>query len=240
METIGDDWTLHGWLVSTPDVVASIASALRSAQQATAPTHDLEHVLAIGTEGKALGDGRELILEVLRAGSTLEVLAGAIWNGIERLMDARAVTPSALQAKFLQDGVGLLSYSGLDAFFSGLEGLIGSPRPHIRQAMAAEHNERGDSQEWFVNNNYNITTNSDIEWRFVAEPDNEPTDGWPIEKRLQGAREHEQCGLTRQLSEGSLALLASGACFREPMSRFHLLAVLHARMKLSKRWASLW
>ena len=76
-----------------------------------------------------------------------------------------------MQEKFLQDGAGLLNYSGLEAFFGGLERIVGSPKPNVIEAMAADHCESVDSKEDFTANNYEVTTTSEMEWRFVAEPD---------------------------------------------------------------------
>ena len=40
--------------------------------------------------------------------------------------------------------------------------------------MAAEHSERPDSLIDFTTSNYSVTTTSEVEWRFVAEPKNAP------------------------------------------------------------------
>ena len=61
-----------------------------------------------------------------------------------------------LQAKFLQDGAGVMSYSGLSTFFRGLEGKIGAPDPNVLSAMRSEHTERGDCGEPFTTPNYEV------------------------------------------------------------------------------------
>ena len=44
------------------------------------------------------------------------------------------------------------SFGGLSTFFSGLEGLVGTPNPSLRAAMHLEHCKSLDSAEWFALN----------------------------------------------------------------------------------------
>ena len=43
-----------------------------------------------------------------------------------------------------------LSYSGLDTFFGGLESVVGSPDPNLRQTMEDEHTKRADADQEFM------------------------------------------------------------------------------------------
>ena len=76
----------------------------------------------------------------------------------------------------------LSSDGGLPAFFNGLEPRIGSPDPKVLKDMAADHQERADANVEFTTGNYSVVTTSDIEWKFVFEP--ETAIRWPIEERL--------------------------------------------------------
>eukprot|EP00962_Isochrysis_galbana_P019148 scaffold5578_cov110-Isochrysis_galbana.AAC.2 len=49
--------------------------------------------------------------------------------------------PPEGESKFA-GGLQQLSFSGLDTFFGGLEGLVGAPAPKVREAMQAEHTDR--------------------------------------------------------------------------------------------------
>ena len=50
-------------------------------------------------------------------------------SSIEELVSSRAATGAEFQAKFLQEGAGLLSYGGLNMFFGGLSKVVGDPHP---------------------------------------------------------------------------------------------------------------
>ena len=52
-----------------------------------------------------------------------------------------------LQTKFLQEGAGLLTYSGLNTFYGGLGARIGDPNANVDDQMAHEHTECGDAHE---------------------------------------------------------------------------------------------
>ena len=96
-----------------------------------------------------------------------------------------------MQEKFLQDGARLLNYSGLEAFFGGLERIVGSPKPNVIEAMAADHCESVDSKEDFTANNYEVTTTSEMEWRFVAEPDH-ANGAFPEERKISYPAKHRK------------------------------------------------
>jgi len=101
---------------------------------------------------------------------TLE-LTERVWQGVELLREAYAVTTTELHAKYLQDGQYFtLSYGGLETFFGGLEALVGSPTPQLREAMNKEHTEALDSRVKFTTGNYHVKTTSEIEYWFVVAP----------------------------------------------------------------------
>ena len=53
---------------------------------------------------------------------------------------ARATSGIELHSKFVQeDGAFTLDYGGIGVFFSGLEGLVGSPHPQLVQGIKSEH-----------------------------------------------------------------------------------------------------
>lgn len=166
-------WTIQGWL-SSLDIAPVIAQALTP--PSSAPPLDFLRDEAACT--------RQWLSRSLRAAG-LGGLTHTVWAAVEQLRIES--TPTELQDKFLQEGVGLLSYSGLSTFFGGLEAKIGSPQPNVHAAMEAEHTQREDSDDKMTTENYGITTTSAIEWRFVGEPDSPPHGGWPVEERLRAA-----------------------------------------------------
>ena len=78
--------------------------------------------------------------------------------------------------------------AGLSTFFSGLEGIVGSPDPNVLEAMRAEHSNGPDSFQLFTTANYGVTTTSEIEFHFVAEPEQPPASGWPAETKNASVR----------------------------------------------------
>ena len=97
---------------------------------------------------------------------------------------AEAPTASELSEKFAAESF-TLNFGSLDTFFSGLEGLLGAPSPDLRKAMSREHCQSLDSQMNFVTPFYAITTCSETEWWYVADPmhglDELQLAAWPIE-----------------------------------------------------------
>jgi len=49
--------------------------------------------------------------------------------------------------------------------------------------MMEEHTARSDSKKEFKSPNYGVTTTSEVEWKFVAKPD-DPVEHWPREEKL--------------------------------------------------------
>jgi hypothetical protein len=167
------DWSVAGWLQAV-ELEEFTASALKP---------------LLGDDPLAfLRNG--LTLDSLRArlrDAGLEGLAAPVWAEVGKLRKERTATSSEMQAKFQQEGAGMLSYGGLSTFYSGLEGMIGSPHPDVRLAMKLDHTKHDDSHADFTTHNYEVTSTSAIEYRFVAQPDNPPAEGWPVEEKLRRA-----------------------------------------------------
>jgi NLR family CARD domain-containing protein 3 len=123
-----------------------------------------------------------------RLTSGIDVLIGRLSSALENLASDAAPTAEQLQAKFMQDGAGLLAYGDLNTFFGGLEAVVGAPLPRVRETMATEHTQQPDSRLEFTTKNYVVTTTSETEWKFVAEPSSRPHDAWPVEAKLVLAR----------------------------------------------------
>ena len=75
-------------------------------------------------------------------------LSDLLWSAIVTLQRAGAATSEEVQGKFA--GSIELSYSGLDTFFGGLEGVIGSPDPKLFLAMQNEHTMHEDADREFT------------------------------------------------------------------------------------------
>lgn len=202
-----DAWTASGWLASQalgstlaecllrgPLMAEMVDGVVNSpGRELTPPLADGEHHrLDLGTL-KAIGtlspfEGPQLLRRLLRDGSTVDKLARALWPCLVELATAEAATGSELQGKFLQDGAKLLKYSDLSTFFGGLEGVIGAPDPKVPEAIKREHaaGMAPDADRHFTTDNYEITSTSAIEFRFVDDPDNVPEQGWPQEQKCVG------------------------------------------------------
>jgi len=125
------EWTLAAWLGSTGSVTSALAGTLLG-QQRQAKQSELAFVRALGAKFQDdPAAGRAHVLSLLQRVGALEATSAAIWSGIEQLVKARAVTGEELQAKFTQEGAGLLSYGSLSTFYGGLGGIIGDPNPKV-------------------------------------------------------------------------------------------------------------
>ena len=116
--------------------------------------------------------------------------APAVLAGVAELQRQQVGTGRALSTKFDEDGEnwkGEMTYASLDAFFAGLEGLIGPPillNGSLLCAMSAEHcNVEGESDAEWTTGNYSITSTPRIEWIFVNGP--ATLDSWPVEAELK-------------------------------------------------------
>ena len=131
------EWTLAAWLGSTGSVTSALAGTLLG-QQRQAKQSELAFVRALGAKFQDdPAAGRAHVLSLLQRGGALEATSAAIWSGIEQLVKARAVTGEELQAKFTQEGAGLLSYGSLSTFYGGLGGIIGDPHPKVASLVAS-------------------------------------------------------------------------------------------------------
>ena len=74
---------------------------------------------------------------------------------------------------------------GLETFFGGLEGLIGTPNPKLKESMEREHTSSSDSLTEFYASNYGTATTSALEWLFVVDPVSRPADVWPADSKLR-------------------------------------------------------
>ena len=73
---------------------------------------------------------REQVTQLLSTRSFVAALIKLVWNDLSKLPSlAEASSSKVLESKFA--GAVELSYSGLDTFFGGLEGIVGSPYPNV-------------------------------------------------------------------------------------------------------------
>lgn len=146
-----------------------------------------------GDAESSQGDNQGVEESKLRRNSILD-LADAVMNGQvtraewEQAFDAIDKESASgdtqdIAGKFA--GAIELSYSGLDTFFGGLEGLVGPPKADVMSGMIQDHTKGIDCNEFFVTGNYGVKTTSETEWLFVVDPDHGPKDlrlsQWPAE-----------------------------------------------------------
>ena len=224
--TQDNEWTAAKWMAS----VLESCGGMKQLGQALIPpgaTDELAALRALGKDLKLEGKLLSLLMQALPA------LAKTLVEPLKRLGEGEAITDGELQSKFSTDVRGFLEYASLNTFYGGLEAKIGSPDPKVEQAMEEEHTLRGDSNDEFTTNNYDITTTSSTEWKFVASPDQPLEGGWPVEKKLVRALEEQSSALP--LSSESAAFVKAGAQQREPMPRDQLKhAVEEKNAKLRK------
>jgi hypothetical protein len=176
-------WTAAKWLagLGIAEIIADVLVPVDEEDQ-------LEAISALGRKG---GDLRAVIRGVMEGAK--DAIVEVIATALDDLTSPGAITPDLLQAKFLQEGTGLLNYGDLNTFFGGLEAkLKEAPSPRVLETMAAEHTAREDSHEPFTTGNYGVTTMSATEWGFVAEPESRPADAWPVEASLSGPDSHKR------------------------------------------------
>ena len=78
----------------------------------------------------------------------MDGLVGLLWIAVEQLQATGAQTGKEIQGKFA--GSIEMSYSGLDTFFGGLEGVIGTPDAKLFAAMEREHTMGVDAAQEFT------------------------------------------------------------------------------------------
>ena len=181
--TIQDEWSIAAWVASL-GVHEHVACALHGHMQSSAPAaSQLAFVRSL-----AAPSGLATILDLLRSGALLERVATDIHCQAQTIAQAEATTARELVSKFSQDGSSFsMAFSGLSTFFSGLEGLIGSPSPKLADAISREHCGASDSNEIFTTPNYSVHTTSAVEYHFVADPSSLSLtklgrDTWPKEE----------------------------------------------------------
>lgn len=205
------------------DVLHSVAAGEAENAVPTASIPEVKDELGFFKVGCEKGKVTEAVVRRVLDAHRLGGLTPSVWDAIERLQGKQSKA-EILQEKFTMSGVGMLSYSGLNTFFGGLEAKIGAPDPKIEEAMKAEHLESLDSQQLLETSNYEIQTTSEIEYKFVVMPDQMPptmNGKWPIEDKLHRA-------INASIpSEEQQKLLASGAKPRHPMK----IDELHEKLK---------
>lgn len=157
------EWSINAWCASL-GIHEHVARVLQS--QPSSSESQVAFVRSL-----APPSGYESILGLLRSGELLERVATEVHRQAQELARAEAATAQELVAKFCDDGSSfVMTFSGLSTFFSGLEGLIGSPSPRLADAITREHCKCVDSLVEFTTPNYSVTTTSSIEYHFVVEP----------------------------------------------------------------------
>ena len=92
--------------------------------------------------------GRDELDALLRTEAVMDGLVGLLWIAVEQLQATGAQTGKEIQGKFA--GSIEMSYSGLDTFFGGLEGVIGTPDAKLFAAMEREHTMGVDAAQEFT------------------------------------------------------------------------------------------
>ena len=123
----------------TAEEVAALEAALEKARQVQAD--------AVLSFLKGL-NGRGELDALLRTEAVMDGLVDLLWQEVMQLQTAGAPTSKDIQGKFA--GSIEMSYSGLDTFFSGLEGVIGTPNAKLFAAMESEHTMGVDATQEFT------------------------------------------------------------------------------------------
>ena len=93
-------------------------------------------------------NGRGELDALLRTEAVMDGLVDLLWQEVMQLQTAGAPTSKDIQGKFA--GSIEMSYSGLDTFFGGLEGVIGTPNAKLFAAMESEHTMGVDATQEFT------------------------------------------------------------------------------------------
>ena len=165
----GEAWSTVQWAKGAGihrAVAAALLAPLAAEQRASVPGAALEYVKGLTS--------REQVAQLLGTGNFLATLVELVWNELLTLQSVGAATSKDMENKFA--GAVALSYSGLDTFFGGLEGIVGSPNPKVLDGMRDDHlkGPGTESSDVFTTSNYGVETQSRIEWHFVASADVTP------------------------------------------------------------------
>lgn len=170
------DWSLLSWLqaIGTHRVVAA-AIAQQAGSSDTATTLQFLRGLK----------GRDEVAQMLRTEAAIETQVDVVWGAVEKLQQAGAATNEEVNGKF--EGAIDMEYKGLNAYFGGLEGVVGGPSQKILEGMRADHVSASESDEFFTTGNYGVRTTSKTEWLFVTDDDDAAAlaklglQSWPAE-----------------------------------------------------------
>lgn len=166
-------WSAATWLSSLEGVNGVLAATLLS----RAP--NASELDALRWLGGNMRDAAELAAH-LYSSSLVESLAACLLPALHELAASDAASTSEVSSKFA--GRIELNYGGLDAFFGGLEGQVGAPRPQVLNGMETDHLKQPDSQQEFITGNYGVQTTSAIEWEFVMSGEDRGRErAWPLE-----------------------------------------------------------
>jgi len=139
----GEEWNLLPWTRGA-GFHRVVTAALQKGMADQGLGNDSDSALKFIRGLKSQGE----IDSLLRTEEVVAALSDLLWSETETLKGAGATTTEEVQGKFA--GAIELSYSGLDTFFGGLEGVIGSPDPNLILAMQNEHTMREDADREFT------------------------------------------------------------------------------------------
>ena len=220
--TFASDWRAANWLTSE-GCATVLANALLG-------QHNGDELEAMRALGRSATLEKELLSRLVAATGPL---ATQLAPRLVQLATVEPATSGEMQTKFSQETRGMLEYANLNMFFGGLEALVGSPSPKVKEVMEQEHTASIDSEREFTTSNYGMCTTSAVEWVFVASPDSVPPGGFPMEEKLRALSKFDDAlDLPAELA----ALRDSGARPRRPMPMADLEAAVkeHANDKLAK------
>ena len=134
----GPGWTTEDWIASRHlhRILAPMLTSEASLDKEASSKSELTAMRALHDQLKSTPwKGKDRMLELLKEGNALERLAEDIWEGMEKLAGGgndEPLTAQEMSDKFMVDGKAFtLQMSGLDSYWRGLEGLVGSPNVQV-------------------------------------------------------------------------------------------------------------
>ena len=173
-------WRIVEWIKGVGvhrAVATALLAPLAAEQRASDPGAALAYVKGLKS--------REQVAQLLGTRAFLATVVDMVWSEVRTLQSVGAATNKDLESKFA--GAVALSYSTLDTFFGGLEGIVGSPNPKVLEGIRNDHlkGPGTESSDVFTTSNYGVETQTRIEWHFVVSADVTPEQlripCWPIE-----------------------------------------------------------